>query len=179
MTKTEKIIGLLICRDISLKEFPQDQTKEWGNIVCNFTMNELLSMLHERKLEVAELAPVSMQHLANVGRDICWLRFMKAITAQEGKEILGRCFDHECDVFCSMEALKLFDEMATDELDAIIVQTIQEQGQAAEDYQAGKAASLGFLIGAVIKKVGKKATPQDIKEKLKKVLDKKEDPAYK
>lgn len=56
------------------------------------------------------------------------------------------------------------------ELNNIISEVISEQAKAVEDYKNGKEASLMFLLGQVMKKLGKKVDVNFVKENLKKKL---------
>lgn len=52
------------------------------------------------------------------------------------------------------------------ELEIIITEVLSEQKKAAQDYKNGKEGSLMFLLGQVLKKLGKKADPQLIKKRI-------------
>lgn len=53
------------------------------------------------------------------------------------------------------------------ELSPIIARVISENEKAVTDYKAGKENSLMFLLGQVMKKLGKKVNAQEVKEKIK------------
>lgn len=56
------------------------------------------------------------------------------------------------------------------ELSGIIKQVIAENTQAVADYKGGKLTTIMFLVGQVMRKVGKKIDAQMVKEKLEKQL---------
>ena len=56
------------------------------------------------------------------------------------------------------------------ELAKIITEVISENEKAVTDYKGGKENSLMFLLGQVMKKLGKRVEVNDIKEKIRKHL---------
>jgi aspartyl-tRNA(Asn)/glutamyl-tRNA(Gln) amidotransferase subunit B len=56
------------------------------------------------------------------------------------------------------------------ELDRIIEEVISENEKAVDDYKAGKEASLMFLLGQVMKKLGKKVDATLVKDRIKRAL---------
>lgn len=56
------------------------------------------------------------------------------------------------------------------ELDAILKQVIEENTQAVADYKKGKVTVIMFLVGMVMRKVGKKIDAQMVKTKLEETL---------
>jgi aspartyl-tRNA(Asn)/glutamyl-tRNA(Gln) amidotransferase subunit B len=58
------------------------------------------------------------------------------------------------------------------ELEKIIKQVIEENEKAVTDYKSGKETVIMFLVGQVMKKVGKKIDAQMVKEKLQNALQK-------
>lgn len=65
------------------------------------------------------------------------------------------------------------DEIDEDELSDVIQKVLSEQPKAVEDYKAGKVQILGFLMGQVMKKLGKKVDPKMINIKISEVLNSK------
>ena len=62
------------------------------------------------------------------------------------------------------------DEVDPKELEANVIAVLQEQPKAVADYKAGKTQVIGFLIGMVSKKLGKKTDPAAMVEAIKKKL---------
>ena len=56
------------------------------------------------------------------------------------------------------------------ELNKIIKQVLLENSKAVEDYKKGKQASIMFLLGQTMKKIGKKVDATMVKEKIEKEL---------
>lgn len=64
------------------------------------------------------------------------------------------------------------DEVAPEVLQNSIDKVLGEQAQAVTDFRAGKQQSFGFLMGAVMKELGKKVDPNIVKEALVSALQK-------
>lgn len=62
------------------------------------------------------------------------------------------------------------DSIDDEDLAKIIKQVIEENTQAVSDYKGGKVTTIMFLVGQVMRKVGKKIDAQMVKEKLEKNL---------
>ncbi|MEO8581027.1 MAG: Asp-tRNA(Asn)/Glu-tRNA(Gln) amidotransferase subunit GatB [Patescibacteria group bacterium] len=68
------------------------------------------------------------------------------------------------------QELTQVDEVDTEELNTVILEVLSEQSKAVSDYQAGKTQILGFLIGQVMKKIGKKIDPKIVQQAIQKHL---------
>lgn len=63
------------------------------------------------------------------------------------------------------------DSVDESELTVIIESVLKEQPQAVSDYKAGKVQILGFLMGQIMKKIGKKVDAKMINQKLKQAIE--------
>jgi aspartyl-tRNA(Asn)/glutamyl-tRNA(Gln) amidotransferase subunit B len=57
-----------------------------------------------------------------------------------------------------------------DELKKVVTQVLTENGKAVEDYKKGKQASIMFLLGQVMRKIGKKVDATIVKKAIEKDL---------
>ncbi len=69
--------------------------------------------------------------------------------------------------------LPKLEEVVVD-VEKLALDVIQEFPKAVEDYLAGKSAALNFLVGQVLKKARGRADPKEVRETIKRVLDKRQ-----
>jgi aspartyl-tRNA(Asn)/glutamyl-tRNA(Gln) amidotransferase subunit B len=84
----------------------------------------------------------------------------KTITANVGKEVFEQMAASGKDAAGIVESGGLAAISGTDELSAIVRNVVAANEKAVADYQAGKEASLKFLIGQVMKETKGRANPQ-------------------
>ncbi len=97
---------------------------------------------------------ISLKHIANwiINKNID----IKKITPEE---LIGQ-----------ISSAKQTVQMDEGELNKIIKQVLLENSKAVEDYKKGKQASIMFLLGQTMKKIGKKVDATMVKEKIEKEL---------
>lgn len=96
------------------------------------------------------------------------------------KDIANRIINKKIDI-ASVTPDKLIQQIAEDqkeikidkdELNNLVAEVLSQNPKAIEDYKKGKEASLMFLLGQVMRKIGKKADTSMIKEEILKNLNK-------
>ncbi len=127
---------------------------------------EVLRRLSESGLEIAGV-PVGPQAL---GRLIAMVEDGR-VSGQAAKKVFGLMFasGESPEAVIEREGLgQLSDERA---LRAIVADVLQANAQAAAQYRAGKTATLGFLVGAVMKASGGRANPRMAERAIREQLD--------
>lgn len=123
--------------------------------VSNWLMGDITRKMKERNLEISDI-PVSPENLARLA-DLTGSGVINSTIAKQLFEIMwdnGKSPDE-----IIME--KGFQVISnTDEIRKIIAEVIEENPKAAEDLKNGKAKTIGFLVGQVMRKTGGKADPR-------------------
>jgi aspartyl-tRNA(Asn)/glutamyl-tRNA(Gln) amidotransferase subunit B len=98
----------------------------------------------------------------------------KITPKQLANMIINKKVDISVTVPASLVALvkqeTAFESVEDDELTQIIEEVLTEQEKAVSEYKSGKETVIMFLLGQVMKKLGKKVNVQMIKEKIEKEL---------
>ncbi|MBI4264144.1 MAG: Asp-tRNA(Asn)/Glu-tRNA(Gln) amidotransferase GatCAB subunit B, partial [Acidobacteria bacterium] len=132
----------------------------------NWVMGELLRTLKERDLRIADvpLRPAALAGLIALVEN-------GAISGSIAKDVFARMFDsgRSAEEIVASEGLaQIGDE---DALRAIVRDVIERHADAVAQYRAGKAQTLGFLVGQVMKGSGGKANPKLVNQLLKQELE--------
>jgi aspartyl-tRNA(Asn)/glutamyl-tRNA(Gln) amidotransferase subunit B len=127
--------------------------------VANWILNDLLSALAAAGIPVAEcpLPPEEMAALA---------RFVEAgrINAGQAKEVLAELLAGGKTAAAVIAEKGLEQESDTGVIESLCDAVIAENPKVVEDYRAGKAASINFLKGQVMKRSKGKANPAVVGE---------------
>jgi aspartyl-tRNA(Asn)/glutamyl-tRNA(Gln) amidotransferase subunit B len=140
--------------------YPGDAKK-----VANWIVADLFGLLNEAGLELgqAKIAPAQLAaliELVDAGR----------ISGKQAKKVLAEMFASGEDPRAIVDRLGL--EQVSDEaaLEALIDQVIAEEAEAAAKVRAGNLGTIGYLVGAVMKKSGGRANPRLVNELLRSKL---------
>jgi aspartyl-tRNA(Asn)/glutamyl-tRNA(Gln) amidotransferase subunit B len=132
-------------------------------LASNWIMTEVLRVLKEREWSLSDwTARVSAPRLAG---------FLTRVASRElpgplAKQVFGWMADEPGDVpeLLTRHGVKV--QASADDLGPLVRAAIDENPGPVAQYLAGKTATLGFLVGQVMKKSGGQAVPQTVKELL-------------
>ncbi|MBA3643178.1 MAG: Asp-tRNA(Asn)/Glu-tRNA(Gln) amidotransferase subunit GatB [Chloroflexota bacterium] len=134
-------------------------------IAANWIANDLLGLQRARGLP-AEQLPLNAPQL----RDLLGAVASGELTARAAKEVLPRVMagDMPRAVAARLNLLALDDDSAVREA---VAETLVAFPAAVADYQAGKKAAIGRLIGETIKRTGGRAKPEQVRRLIEESLD--------
>ncbi len=132
---------------------------------ANWTLTELLHLLKESKREIAA-SPVPAASLAELLRLIA----EDAISGKMGKEVLAEMFNSGKSAPNVMAEKGLKQMSDPEEITAAAREIIAANPKQTGQYRSGKAATLGWFVGQVMKTTRGQANPQVVQEILKKEL---------
>lgn len=95
----------------------------------------------------------------------------KLVNALLNKKITFELSDKPATVLEKFKAANTSDSVDDKELETAINQVLETNQDAVEKYKSGKTAVIGFLIGQVIKELGKKADVNLVRQKISSQLD--------
>jgi len=133
--------------------------------VSNLTMGELLRLLNDRGIELAE-SKITPEHLAAL------ITLMEGgkISNNQGKQVIAEMFESGT----APEAIvreRGFEQISdTGAIESIVDAVIAANPDPAARYAAGEDKPLGFLVGAVMKESKGKANAQMVNELIRKKL---------
>jgi len=133
----------------------------------NWIMTEVLRVLKERGWEMAAWsAQVPPARLAE---------FLARVAARElpgplAKQVFAWMADEPGDVAALLERHGVRVQSSSEDLVPLVRAVIEENPGPVTQYLAGKTATLGFLVGQVMKKSGGQAVPQTVRELLEREL---------
>ncbi|WP_372847122.1 Asp-tRNA(Asn)/Glu-tRNA(Gln) amidotransferase subunit GatB [Pontiella sp.] len=134
--------------------------------VSNFIMGEMMRLLSEQSLPISE-SKVTPEKLA----EIIALIDAKTISTGGGKQIFETIFNEGGDPKAIMEAKGLAQVSDDSALEGWADEAIANNPKPVEEYKAGNAASINFLMGQVMKASRGKANPGAVMQMLKQKLD--------
>ncbi|MEI6891465.1 MAG: Asp-tRNA(Asn)/Glu-tRNA(Gln) amidotransferase subunit GatB [Pontiella sp.] len=134
--------------------------------VSNFIMGEMLRLLSEQGLKIAD-AKVTPEKLAQ----IVALIDAKTISTGGGKQIFEVLFNEGGDPQKIMEAKGLAQVSDDSALEGWADEAMANNPKPVEEYKAGNPASINFLMGQVMKSSRGKANPGAVMQMLKQKLD--------
>jgi aspartyl-tRNA(Asn)/glutamyl-tRNA(Gln) amidotransferase subunit B len=151
----------------ALADYFEEAAKGSGEpkLAANWVLSELLHLLKEENREITE-SPVPAARLAELLR----LIIEGAVSGKMAKEILAEMFStgKTAGVLVSEKGLaQITDE---DKIGAVAREVIAANPKQVEQYRSGKTATLGWLVGQVMKATRGQANPQMVQELLKKEL---------
>jgi aspartyl-tRNA(Asn)/glutamyl-tRNA(Gln) amidotransferase subunit B len=132
---------------------------------ANWVMGELARKLKETDASV-ENARLSSTALA----ELIKLVACGAISGPTAKTVFETMYDtgRSAEEIVRAEGLRRIDDVSA--LEALAREVVAKNPSAVEQYRAGKAATLGFLVGQVMKATGGKANPALVNELLRKLM---------
>lgn len=133
--------------------------------VANWIMADLFGLLNEAGIELPE-ARVRPGQLADMVRMVDSGR----ISGKQAKAVLQRMFSTGADPEEVVRELGLEQISDEDALEAVVDEVVSENPDAAEKVRAGNQATIGFLVGAVMKKTRGRANPKLVNDLLRRKL---------
>lgn len=163
----------VVVQDRSLSDFFEAAVSELkedirtGSIpaLYNYLASDFRGLLNETGTAFADIK-INPESFA----DLVALLQEGRIMSRQAKDILRKMFETGEDarsIFEREEMATVSDEGA---LNATIAEVVAENAKAAQDYKAGKEASMQFLVGQAMRKLKGKANPETLKELFKKKL---------
>ena len=138
-----------------------------AKLASNWIMNEVLRVLKERAWGIkawAERVPAPrfVDFLQRIER--------KELPGPLAKQVFAWLLDEEGDVAALLDRHGVQVQGTEDELLPLVDEVLGEHEGPVRQYLAGKTATLGFLVGQVMKRSGGQAVPQMVKELIEKEL---------
>jgi len=151
-----------------LSDFFEEAAKESQNVkaVSNWIMGDMLRILNERNLEVAQI-PFPPSYIVK----LVTLIDKGVINGPTAKKVFELMFDSGNDPETIVKEQGL--EMLSDEsaLLEVVERVIRENPDSVADYKKGKKKAIGFLVGQAMKATKGKADPQILNEMLTRKLE--------
>jgi len=135
------------------------------NAAANWIIQDLTGLLNKRGLDPVA-SPVTAQHLA----DLITLVADQTISGAGAKQALEDALETGDPMGAIVERRGLQQVSDASELGAIVDQVIADNDDVAEQFRAGKASVIGFLVGQVMKASGGSANPKLAQELLRERL---------
>jgi aspartyl-tRNA(Asn)/glutamyl-tRNA(Gln) amidotransferase subunit B len=132
----------------------------------NWITGELARLLKEAATDIAA-SPVTPEHLAGLAKAVD----AGTIGGPVAKTVLEKMFSsgRTADAVIAAENLAQIDD--EEHLASLIRGVVASNGDAVAQYQRGKTATFGFLVGQVMKAAGGKANPRRVNELLRRALE--------
>ena len=152
--------------DYDLAEFFNTVAKKVDPVItARWVRRELARVLNYNKIEFNE-SKITSEEFSN----ILELLILKKITDNIAKRLLEKLVVEQFNVidYVKKEGLEAVND--TGEIEAIAKKAMSENPKAVEEYKSGKEQALNFLVGQVMRQSKGKASPNDAKEILKKII---------
>jgi len=151
----------------SLADYFEEAAQESGEpkLAANWVVSELPHLLNETNREITD-SPVSAPHLAEL------LRLIQkgSVSGKMAKEILAEMFSTGKTAGALVSEKGLAQITDAGQIAAAVREVIAANPKQVEQYRGGKTATLGWLVGQVMKATRGQANPQIVQELLKKEL---------
>lgn len=154
----------ILAADKAVADFYEEAARAAVNpkAVSNWIMTEMLRLLSENEMEIADsqVTPGALAELVGLVED-------KTLNSNSAKEVFGTLFKEGGRPGDIVEAQGL--RQVSDErlLDQFVDQAIADNPESATDYRNGKTKALQFLMGQVMRLSKGKADPQAVQELLR------------
>jgi len=132
---------------------------------ANWMANELLGRLKEQGKDIAE-SPISAQLFAGLLDRIA----DNTISGKIAKDVLDAMMESGQDADAIIEAKGLKQVSDSGEIDAIILQVMEENPEQVEQFRGGRDKLMGFFVGQVMKASRGKANPGMVNQRLSALL---------
>jgi len=139
--------------------------KEKAHTLSNWVEGELFRKMKEKSQNIVSV-PIEPAGLV----ELLYFLDKGDINQQTAKRIFSHMFEAGKSATTLIKEQGLSQLSNRDDLKKLILKVLQENPKAIEDFQKGKQTSIGFLIGAVMKKTAGKANPSLVSEILRKEL---------
>ncbi len=134
-------------------------------LAANWVLSELLYLLKEANKEITE-SPVSAAHLA----ELLALLAKGTVSGKMAKEILAEMFRSGKRAAEVMAAQGLEQINDAEKIGAVVRELMAANPKQVEQYRKGKAATLGWFVGQVMKATRGQANPQLVQDVLRREL---------
>ena len=133
--------------------------------VSNWVMTEMLRLLSERDMQIAEahVTPAALAELVGLVDD-------RTLNSNSAREVFGVLFHDGGRPTDIVEARGLTQVSDEGLLEQFVDQAIATNPDSASDYRDGKTKALQFLMGQVMRLSKGKANPQSVQELLRSKL---------
>jgi aspartyl-tRNA(Asn)/glutamyl-tRNA(Gln) amidotransferase subunit B len=135
-----------------------------ARLAANWILNDLFGLQRERDGEGSEL-PISAPQLS----ELLDMLESEQITARAAKELLPHITDGSMPLATAQE-LDLLQLDDTDAITKAAKEAMEALPAAVSDYQNGKTAAIGRLIGETIKRTGGRGRPDVVRQVLEELL---------
>jgi len=157
----------VLTADKALADFFEDTVKAGApaKAAANWVSVELLRLLNEREVQLANAAitPTALAELISLVEQ-------GAVSALAAKTVFARLFQAGGSAAAALAELGLSQISGEEQLAATVDEVIRENPGAVANFKAGNERSLGFLVGQVMRKSGKRANPQLVNKLLRERL---------
>ena len=165
--KIDRIDAEVLSSEILLAELFEKVSREISPVLAaRWLRRELLRVLNYNKKELHELE-ADEKHIIQLLK----LVETKKITDEVAKKILEKLVEKPFDVDKHVKKEKLAAVSDKGVLEQYCKEAVAENKQAVDDYKAGNEKALNFVVGAVMRKSKGKASPQQVNEILKKLIE--------
>lgn len=134
-------------------------------ICANWIMGDLTRLLNTAEIEIQD-SKVTPAHLS----ELIQLIGNNTISGKIAKSVLDDAFETGKMPKQIVEEKGLSQITDTSEIEAIVLQVVEENPGPAQDYRDGTKKAIGFLVGQVMKATRGKANPQLVNQILTRVL---------
>jgi len=158
----------VLTADKATSDWFEETMKHTANAkaVSNFIMGEMMRLLSEQDIAITE-SKVTPEKLA----EIIALIDAKTISTGGGKQVFETIFNEGGDAKAIVEEKGLAQVSDDSALESWADEAIANNPKPVEEYKAGNAASINFLMGQVMKASKGKANPGAVMQMLKQKLD--------
>jgi aspartyl-tRNA(Asn)/glutamyl-tRNA(Gln) amidotransferase subunit B len=163
----EKTTAEVIATDLPLSELFERLTKKVKpTTVANWIRKELLRMLNRIEKDVVDVE-LNELHLI----ELLTLLELNKITENVGRKILKEYIKKPFSPKEYVQKHKLRAISGKNELEKLCKEAIIKHTKPVHDYKAGRENALDFLVGQVMRATSGKASPHELKELFKKLLN--------
>ncbi len=157
----------VLSADRALADFFEAVAKRCGNgkLASNWVMAEVLALTAKTGVELAASALT-----ANMLGDLLKLLDSKTINGPTAKALLPELFEKGGDPAAIVKERGLGQVSDAGAIEGFVDAVLVANPKVVEDFRAGKQATIGFLVGQVMKQSKGKASPQMVQELLRKKL---------
>ena len=141
-------------------------------VLAKLLMNEFFGMLAAEKWTLAEVAEYREDLVEALG-EVAALKAGGVVTGKQAKELLGAVWEmpYRSVLTCVVE-MGMLEGAGGAELLGIVEEVVATEAAAVEKVRAGKTQVMGFLVGQVMKRVGGKADPVEVRRMLEGIVAK-------
>jgi aspartyl-tRNA(Asn)/glutamyl-tRNA(Gln) amidotransferase subunit B len=157
----------IIAAEKHLAELFEKVAKEVDPVLAaKWLRRELVRVLNYNKKEIHELE-IDEKHII----DLLKLVESRKITETTAQKLLEKLIEKPFDVkeHVKKECLEAVSDKG--ELEKYCKEAVKENQKAVQDYRSGNEKALNFIVGAVMRKTKGKATPTEVNEILKKLIN--------